>query len=416
MGKKRKEKRLSPLENPSIPLSSASIVSYLGGGGRSLAGVDVNEETSLRLMAVWRAVHLIAGTVAGLPLKVFRDMNGRRTEITDDVMLFKDPMYPDLTWFEGIEALVTAVILWGNAYALKIYNEAGTAVVRLLPLHPGTVTVTRDTPTADNPSGKRYKLQGLEEKLTPFEVMQIPGLSYDGLKGLSPIEFARQAIGVGIAAEEVAAKMFDSGLMMAGILQAESDLTDAQAEEAKRRWREKTAGIVRSYEIAVLSSGFKFTPTSIPPEEAQWLETRHFTVEEISRLFGVPPALLFEYGGTGNVEADKLGAQWVRFGLSNLLSRVEDRFSLHLLPRGTFSEFAVDGLLRGDANQQADIWASAIGAGWMTVNEVRALNNLPPIAEPEPEPESEPEEVEEQDESGDEDSSPDESDPDGEAE
>lgn len=372
MGWFRREKR-----DYSLASTSPEFFRLMGGFGPSLSGVSVSEHSALTLAAVWRAVNLTASTVASLPLKVYKDSpTGFRVE--QDNALFVDPMYPEVTWYEGIETLTASMLLYGNGYGLKIWNEAGTKIARLLPLDPGTVGVRRVEPTADNPSGKLFRLQGVEEELTSFEVMHLPGLSFDGLEGLPVIGYAKESIGAGIAAEQVAAKMFDSGLLTGGILQAESDMSDEQAEQAKRRWQEKTQGLVRSYEVALLSAGWKFIPTQIPPEQAQWIESRHFSVAEVARIFGMPPALLFEYGDTGNVEADKLGAQWLRFGLNGLLRRIEHRLSMHLLPRGTFCEFTREGLLQGNPKEQAEVYSLAVDK-WMTVNEIRELQNLPPL-------------------------------------
>lgn len=361
----------------SLSSTSPEFFRLMGGYGPSLSGVSVTEHGALTSAAVWRAINLTASTVASLPLKVFKDgPSGFRVE--QDKSLFTDPMYPEVTWFEGIETLTASMLLYGNGYGLKIWNEAGTQIARLLPLDPGTVGIRRVDPTDENPSGKLFRLVGLSEELTSFEVMHLPGLSFDGLAGLPVIGYAKETIGAAIAAEQVAAKMFDSGLLTGGILQAEADMSDEQAEQAKQRWREKTSGLVRSYEVALLSAGWKFIPTQIPPEQAQWIESRHFSIAEIARVFGMPPALLFEYGDTGNVEADKLGAQWLRFGLNSLLRRIEHRLSMHLLPRGTFCEFTREGLLQGNPKEQAEIYSLAVDK-WMTVNEIRALQNLPPL-------------------------------------
>lgn len=381
MGLFRREKR--SLENPNIPLSAAAIVQYLGGGKATLAGVDVTAGNAERHLAVWRAVNLTASTVAGLPLKVYKDSpSGLRREL--DAPLFTDPMYPEITWYEGLETAVRHMMLWGNAYLLKIKNEGGTAVVRLLPILPESVSVYRDQPSRLNPSGKWFKVQGIEDPLTSDEVLHLPWVSHDGIEGLSPISVARQAIGAAIAAEEVGAKMFDSGLLAGGILKAQGTLDDTQAEQVKQRWMEKVRGQVRAYEVAVLSEGFDFQPASIPPADAQWIEARKFGIEEAARIYGVPPALLFEYGGTGNVEADKLGAQWLRFGLNQVLNRIEKRLSLHLLPRGQFCEFTREGLLQGTPMEQAQVMAVEIASGVLMVDEARALKNRPPLPKPEP--------------------------------
>lgn len=351
-------------------------------GRRTLAGVNVDETTAMQNMAVWRAVNLTASTVAALPLKCYSNGKDGRSEKTQT--LFMDPIYPDMTWLEFVEQQVTSILLWGNAYAFKIKNEGGDKIVRILPVNPNGVTVRRGPATLDNPSGKMFDLPGMAVPLTPNEIMHTPGLSYDGVCGLSPVAHARQAIGTAIAAEAVAAHMFDSGLLVGGFLQAESnDITKQQADEAKRRWREKVSGPAKAYEVAVLSAGLKFVPTQLPPQDAQWLETRKFSVEEIARMFGVPADLLFENSATGNTNAEARALSWVKFGLSSLLSRMEDRFSMHLLPRGQFCEFDLGGLLRGDSLTQAQVHEIALGAHgakpWMTPNEIRALHNLRPL-------------------------------------
>lgn len=384
--KKLQKRETRTLENPNIPLSASAIIKYLGSGVSTLAGVDVSPGNAERMLAVWRAVNLTASTVAGLPLKSYRDRpSGVREEI--DPPLFVDPMYPEITWFEGIETLVRHMLLWGNGYALLIRNEAGDAIVRLLPVHPSTVDPYRTEPTNANPSGKWFKVEGIDDPLMPAELLHLPWISDDGVCGISPIGVARQAIGLSIAAEEVGAKMFDSGLLKGGILHAEGELDDEQAEQVKRRWMEKVAGQVRAYEVAILSQGFKFEEASIPPADAQWIESRKFGVEEIARLYGMPPALLFEYGGTGNIEADKLGAQWLRFGLNQVLTRVERRLSMALLPRGSFCEFVREGLLQGTPAEQIEILAAQIACGLLTVDEARALVNRKPLPKEEkPEP------------------------------
>lgn len=379
-----------------VPISGAAILQFLGGA-RSSAGVDVSPDSAMRNMAVLRAISLTSSTVAGLPLKCYRDVvleNDTPSRVEIPNQLFADPMHAelDITWFEGIEFLVTSIMRQGNGYALKIRNEGGDKIVRLLPVPPDVVRCYREKKSVSDVGllggtpRKWFDVTGIAEPLTIDDVLHIPGLSTSGVCGLSPINAAREAIGIGLAAEEVAARLFDSGLLNGGFLQAEEDLTDEQAAMAKQRWRDKVGGLVRSYEVALLSRGFKYQPATIPPKDAQFLETRQFSVAEVARLYGMPPALLFEYMATGNVEADKLGAQWVRFGLASLLKRIETRLSLHLLPRGTFCEFIADGLLRGTSKEQAEVMAIEIASGLLTVDEGRALKNRPPLPKPDPTP------------------------------
>lgn len=359
--------------------SHGKLIELLGAAPPTASGVTVSEQGALQQMAVWRAVQLIAGTVADLPLEVFRDRpDGEREKLAPS--LFKGDPFPDMTWPEFMETQLVHLLLNGNAYALKVLNEAGTSVVRLLPIEPGSVEVLRGKQTPLNPSGKRFKIgDGQQETLTPNEVLHIPGLSYDGLAGMSPVAAARESIGTALAAENVAARMFDSGLKMGGIIQAEVDLSDEQAQEVKERWREKTAGLVRAHEVAIVSKGLSFQPTQLPPKDAQWLEARNFGVQEIARLYGVPADLLMENSATGNVNVEQRALYWVKFGLRHWVRRVESRYTQHLVPRGQFVELNMDGLLRGDSLTQAQVWRTGVEAQYLTVNEVRAQQKMPPV-------------------------------------
>lgn len=381
--------------------SDPALAEFLGFGRRTSAGVDVSATTAMRNAAVLRAVTLIADTVAGFPIKVYRDRAtptspaGEREEVTPD--LFKGEAYPDLTWFEWKELTLVHSLLWGNSYSLKVRNEGGDRIVRVLPIRPDKVDVRRVKPTNRNPSGKEFQLHGNSEALTPAEIMHIPGLGYDGVKGVSVIEWGRQAIGTAIAAEDVAAKLFDSGLLNGGFLQAERDLTEKEADTVKQRWREKVAGVVRSYEIQILAQGLKYIPATIPPKEAQWLEARQFGVQEIARLYGVPADLLMDNSATGNTNVAERATSLQRFCLQHWVDRLQNRMSVHLVPLGSFVELTTDAYLRSDAKTRADVYALALDPdkGWMTRAEVRALENLPvedeqpedkPVEEPEPAP------------------------------
>lgn len=371
---------------PAQPLTAAAVLQYLGGGGRSASGVDVNPQTAMRHMAVLSAIELTAGTVASLPLKTYRDTvggDGNTVRVEVRNQLFLDPMHAelDITWFEGIEFIVSTIMRFGNSCSLIIRNEGGDRIVRLLPLPYEVVERIWRGP---DPAGGRspvklIKIVGLEEPLTSDEVLHIPGISWDGICGMSPIDAAREAIGIGLAAEEVAGRLYDSGLLHGGFLKALGPATEPQVALAKQRWKDKVGGLVRAYEVAVLSEGWDFVPNTIPPKDAQFIESRQFSVAEIARLYRMPPSLLFEYMGTGNVDAEKMGDQWVRFGLGQFLARIEDRLSLHLLPRGTFCEFDADGLMRGSTIDQAKAMNLEVTAGILTVDEARAIKNRPPL-------------------------------------
>lgn len=374
---------------PAQPLTAAAVLQYLGGGGRSASGVDVTPETAMRHMAVLRAITLTAGTIAGLPLKTYRNVidpaTGAVGRVETNNGLFLDPMHAelDITWFEGIEFIVSQAMRFGNSISLIIRNEAGTAISRLLPLPWEVLQRIWRQRGPDGVVRKYIRIVGIDEDLTADEVLHVPDLSLNGIMGLSPIDAAREAIGIGLAGEQVSAHLFDSGLLAGGFLKALGPTTDAQAAQAKQRWRERVGGLMRAYEVAMLSEGWEFQSMQIPPKDAQFLDGRKFSVQEIGRLYGVPPALLWEYSDTGNVDAEKLGAQWLRFSLGQRLARLEDRFSYHLLPRGQFCAFGTDDLWRGTTLEEAQADSALVAAGINTVDEIRARRNYPPLPEPE---------------------------------
>jgi len=366
--------RLASPENPRYPLTAPELVAWLGQAGETDSGITVSPERSVQVTAVYRAVSLIAGAAAALPLKVFR--SGRRSEVR--VPLLERP-HPDLTDFELWEYVYVSLLLWGNAYLEKRRDGLGR-VVELWPINPATVTVRRGALTEANPSGKEFVIGG--KTLTPYDILHIPGLSYDGLVGLSPIQVARQALGLSIAAESLGARLFASGSLLSGVLQTDQKLPEEAARRIKTAWQQKVAGLQRAHEIVVLDAGLKFQPISIPPEDAQFLETRKFQVQEIARLFGVPPHLLMDLDGSTSwgtgIEQQTIG--FVIYTLRPWLTRVERRVTVSdLIPARAYAEYVVEGLLRGDTQQRYQAYATARQWGWMTINEIRERENLEPV-------------------------------------
>jgi HK97 family phage portal protein len=368
------------LNNPSVPLSSDSIVAILGTGFTTDSGVNVGETNAMRFTAVYRAVQVIAGTIAGLPLNVFEDTPDTIDRTRVPVQVLQQP-YPDLTSYEFWELILTHLLLWGNAFCLKVYNELGDQVVRLMPLLPFDVQPMRQL----LPNGTAYgpKVYAMSTRvgggyLTDEEILHFPGLGYDGIKGLSPIAMCRQSIGLGIAAEEAAARLYGSGSLLGGVLQTEQRLEQPQADAIKLRWRERVAGLARAHEIAVLDAGLKFVPVSIPPEQAQFLQSRQFQLGEVARIYGVPPHLLMDLDKTSSwgqgVAEQSLG--FIRYTLSFWLKRLEGRLNFGVLPANQHAEFDFQGLLRGDTAARYAAYNAALAGGWMNANEVRAAEGL----------------------------------------
>lgn len=371
------------LEDPRVPITGAALADWLNGQ-KVHSGVTVNEKTSLSLIAVYRCVELIAGTCAALPLKAYK--LGTRERAPAPVL---DDPHPELTSFEVWEIIYASLLLWGNAYAWKGYDGTGR-VRRLWPINPARVGVDLVDPPPDDPdefnAGSKVFViadsKGRRQPYTRREILHIPGLGYDGRVGLSRIKLAKQGIGLGLAAEEYAARFFGSGSLLSGILSTDKVLDEPQAERLKARWKERVGGLAKAHDIAVLDSGAKFEPVSIPPEDAELLATRHFTTSEIARLFGLPPHAVGDVEkstswGTG-IEQQTIGM--VQFTLQpSYLTRVEKRITKEvLLNPQVYAEYVVEGLLRGDAKTRAAFYTAMRQIEAMSANEVRARENLEP--------------------------------------
>lgn len=361
---------LRSVEDPRTPLSSSAILERLGIGA-SDSSIAVNEKTSLQMAAVWRAVSLIAGTAASLPLKTYR----RGSLEESPLRVLRDPN-PTQTAFEFWETVYVHLLLWGNAYVLK-ERAVGGQVQNLWPLHPSRVQV--GVVRAE----KVFTVDGdLDAPFSPDRIMHVPGLGYDGVTGASPIRLAAQGIGLSLAAEKYGAKLFGSGSLMGGILQTEQRLDEPTADRLKQRWREKIAGLDKAHDVAVLDAGAKFQPITMPNNDAQFIESRRFQIAEIARLFGVPPHMLMDTEkstswGTG-IEQQSIG--FVVYTLrSSWLSRVEHRVTKELGPSDVYAKYKVEGLLRGDSSARANFYNTMRAVGALSANEIRALEEMPPV-------------------------------------
>lgn len=374
--------RRASVENPSVPLTASSLTTLLAGPP-SESGVAVTETTALHMPAVWRAVSVIANVSAALPLHTYR--LGTKDRVT--VKLLDDP-HPELTKFELWRLLYVHRLLWGNAYAQKIRNNAG-AIVQLWPVRPDRVKVEREKPSEGNPGGKVFWIrddEGVVHRRTSREILHLPALGYDGLTGCSPIRAAAEGIGLGLAAERSAAKLYGSGNMISGVLQTEQRLTAEQAAQLKASWNAKLSGSQAAHDIAVLDSGASFHPVTMPYKDSQFLESRQFQITEIARMFGVPLYLLMETQkstswGTG-LEQQAQG--FVTWDLApTWLTPTEQRVSKELLPSTQYAKYQLGGLLRGDSQARAVFYRAMRDTGAFSANDIRDLEELPPIEGPE---------------------------------
>ena len=330
---------------------------------------------------MWRAVHLIAGVAASLPLHAYRSNRDDHLPLrTGPAAKLLERPHPDLTPFELWEIAYGHLLLWGNAYFRVLRPRVGGQPSELWPIHPAQVRVGRDSVSA----AKVYAISdadGSVEVHTDRTILHVPGFGYDGVTGVSPIRAARQGIGLALAAEEYGAKLFGSGSLATGILQTEQRLEQSQADSLKARWEAKAKGIANAHTAVVLDSGAKFQQLSIPPEDAQFIESRRFQINEIGRLFGVPAFLMGETEkstswGTG-LEQQAIG--WVKFDLRRYMMRFEQRVSQLIRPDEVYARYSVEGLLRGDSAARGQFYRSMWELGVYSTNDIRELEDRPPV-------------------------------------
>lgn len=282
--------RRDNLNNPAVPLTSTALLDMLGGT-RVDSGMHVSERSSLGMSAAYRCVSLISSVSAALPIKTYK----AGTKDTAVSTLLANP-HPDLTPYDLWKLSYCHRCLWGNSYQQKIRSSNGR-IQSLWPITPDRVRVGRVRPSDLNQSGKIFEVTddwGVRLPFTSREILHIPGLGYDGTCGVSPIRIAAQAIGLSLAAESYAARLFGSGNLLSGILQTEQRLKQEDADRLQARWRSMVGGLDRAHDVAVLDSGAKFQNMTMPSKDAEMLESRTFQVSELSRFFGVPPFLMME--------------------------------------------------------------------------------------------------------------------------
>ena len=373
-------------DKPENRTAGSSYSFFMGG---STAGKAVNERSAMQMTAVYACVRILSEAVAGLPLHLYRYTDdGGKEKATDHplyALLHSEPN-PEMTSFVFRETLMTHLLLWGNAYAQIIRNGKGQ-VVALYPLMPNKMTVDRDENGQlyyryQKSSDEANTMPNASVILKPSDVLHIPGLGFDGLVGYSPIAMAKNAIGLAIATEEYGAKFFANGAAPSGVLEHPGTIKDPG--RVRDAWMSQFGGSSNSGKIAVLEEGMKYTPISISPEQAQFLETRKFQINEIARIFRVPPHMVgdLEKSSFSNIEQQSL--EFVKYTLDPWVIRWEQSLSRALFSdnekKDFFFKFNVEGLLRGDYASRMQGYATARQNGWMSANDIRELENLDRIS------------------------------------
>lgn len=351
------------------------------GGQPTHAGVRVNETTAMQSAAVYACVRILAETIASLPFPVYERISTRGKARAPDHPLYSvlhDAANDEMTSFTLRETLMGHLSTWGNAYA-EIERDNAGRIRALWPLRPDKTKPERNAVTKK--LQYRTLLPDGTQAILPFDrVLHIPGLGYDGLVGYSPIAIARQAIGLSLATEEFGSRFFGEGAHPGGIIEYPGTLSDTAYERYKKDVQEKYGGLGKSHRLMVLEQGLKYTQVGIPPEDAQFLETRKFQLNEIARIFRVPPHMIgdLERATFSNVEQQSI--DFVVHTIRPWLVRWEQSIKLKLFSvaeqRRFFAEFVVDGLLRGDIKSRYEAYAVGRQNGWLSANDIREMENL----------------------------------------
>lgn len=358
-------------------VADPAVAELLGFGSFNLSGVSVSEQSSLGLSAVYRAVSLVSGAIASLPLRTLRESK----DTTERVSSFLDnPGGPDRqTAFEWKETVLLHLLLHGNAYLAHVFNGAG-ALVALEPIHPLAMSVEAD-PNALG--GKLFTVtlnDGTRRTFDANTMTHIPAMSTDGLVGMSPIRVAANSFGTSLAADQAAARMFKNGAMISGLVTPVDDMSEDEAKAVGASFRAKVAGTSNAGEIAVINKKLTFTPWSLSAQDAQFLESRQFQIEEISRWFGVPPHLLSQTDkqtswGAGVSEQNRGLA---RYTLEPWTTRIEERLS-RLLQKNRKAEFDYTAFVQPDPATEIKLLIDQVNNGLLTLNEARNIRNMPPV-------------------------------------
>ena len=367
--------RSSP-ENPSTSLSNPA--AWLTGlFGTSKTGVQVSEDNALTFSAVYAAVRIISETIASIPLNVYQaDGETRVKAVGHPVqdLLAKAPNSVSST-FTFREAMASNLVLHGNAYAKIEMNAAGRPTA-LIPLNPMKVEVK----VVD---GEKVYVFDKKHTYLDYEMLHFVGLSFNGLTGKSPLSMAREAVAIGLAAQEYGARFYSNGANAGGVITAPGRLNTEVVKRLRESWNRAQSGNSNSHSTAILEEGMKYEKIGLDPEAAQFLQSRKFQVNEIARIFRVPPSYLADLENSSTrANTEQQAIQFVRDCITPYVRRMEVELNRKLFREdepNLYAYFLMEGLMRGDQKARYEAYAVARNWGWLSVNDIRDLENLNPV-------------------------------------
>jgi len=353
-------------------------------GPATASGEHITADSALRVSAVFACVRVLAETVASLPLHIYRRGPGGQKTIARDHALYSvlhSSPFPGASSMVWRETMMAWLAMHGNAYAIVRRAKTGDAIY-LQPWHPDAVKIER---AGYDPRYKIRTADGQDHSVAPGAMLHIKALCLDGsqLKGLSPIAYARETIGLSMAQEKHGAALFGNGARPGGVLEVDGSLAEEDRLRLAESWRAAHSGSGNAHRTAVLEDGVHWKPIAIPNEDAQWLESRKFGVTDIARIFRVPPQFIgdLERATFSNVEQQSI--DFVVHTIRPFLVRFEQEINATLFVESDrdeyFAEFSVDGLLRGDTATRFQAYSVGRNWGWLSANDIRALENQNPV-------------------------------------
>ncbi|AMG70488.1 phage portal protein [Morganella morganii] len=361
-------------------MSSSELSEMIGLTYDTYSGRRVSPQLAMQLTAVFSCVRVLAESVGMLPCSLYEQLEtGNRRAVRERLnrLLSVNPnnyMTPQEFW----ELLIACLCLRGNFYAYKV--KALGEVVELLPLDPSSVT-----PKLNSKWEPEYQVtfpDGRHDTLTQDDIWHVRIFTLDGLTGLSPIAYAKQAVGLGLATEEHGSRLFGNGAVTSGVLQTDQYLKDDAWERLKTDFENRHQGLANAHKPMILEMGLKWQQISMTSEDAQFLETRKFQLEEICRIFRVPLHMIQNTDRATFNNIENLGIGFINYSLVPYLTRIEQRINAGLVKpskQGVFyAKFNAGALLRGDMKSRFDAYATGINWGIYSPNECRELEELNP--------------------------------------
>lgn len=368
-------------ENPSTPLSNPAQWLYDAfGASGTVAGPAVNELTAIRATTVFRCISIIANTIASLPFNVYkRTAEGREgASQHPNYKLIHDQPNDITSSYTFRQIITTGLLTNGNGFGV-IGRNAGGRILDLLQVPPQDVEVARAGGPGSYRLEYRVHLDGKPFDVAQKDILHVPGLGFDGVRGLSVIAaVGRQAISLDLALEEFQARLMSASMRPSGVVEVDKSLSPEALDNLRAAFKRLYSGVEKAGSTVFLDRGMKFSAMQISPEDAQTLENRHFQVADIARIYGVPLHLLGETDkatswGSG-IEQQQIA--FVEYVIRPWLVSIEQEFNRKLFKAPYFCEFSLQGILRGDSKARSAFYSSGINNGWLKPNEARRLENL----------------------------------------